>query len=168
MRRRTLVLMTFALTTACGRVSRAPTGPMTEREPSSPSVAALAADTRIRYREAGRTHEVRYARVARTTADTIWFASGAVMPVARLTWLEASFGPQPSGRRLGWSVAIGAGVGGVLGALVPPDPESRQRPHSRGDTAALGGLVGFLVGLGTWVVVSPSTHWTAVPLDARR
>jgi hypothetical protein len=167
MRRSTLPILTLAAATACGRPPSAPTGPTPEREAAPPSVAAVPANSRIRFRVAGSGSDVRYAQVARATTDTLWLASGEAMPVVRLTWLEASFGPQPSGRRLAWSAALGAGVGGVLGALVPPDPASQQRPRSRGQTAGLGALVGFLVGVGTWVVVSPSTQWTAVPLEPR-
>jgi hypothetical protein len=67
-----------------------------------------------------------------------------------------------------WSAALGAGVGGLLGALVPPDTTSRPHPRTRGQTAALGALAGFLVGTATWMIMSPEVHWTPVPLGDGR
>jgi hypothetical protein len=61
-------------------------------------------------------------------------------------------------------VAIGAGVGGVLGALVPPDTSNHHRPGKRGEFAMLGALYGTIVGGITWLFVSPGEQWDAVTL----
>jgi hypothetical protein len=130
-------------------------------------VATLAAGTRVRYRIAGPDGETRTDGVARASDDTLWLSSGRAVPVSCLARLEASYGPRASGWRLARSAAIGAALGGVLGALVKPDTTTQHRNYSRGETAVLGALVGFIVGNVTWVVVTPVERWTDVPLPHR-
>jgi hypothetical protein len=164
-----LALSLFAYS-AC---ARAPMGtahvtPVPAEPPAS--VAGLAAGTHIRYWESGNQRgDFRTDRVARASSDSLWLISGGVVPVARLARLEANLGPRLSGRRLAWSVAIGAAVGATLGALAPRDMTRNPPPLPRGEAAVLGGLIGFVAGTVTWVVVSPSERWTPVPLtDAER
>lgn len=99
--------------------------------------------------------------VTRSTADTIWLASGRTVPVAGLRRLDISRGGASEMRRMAWGTVIGAGVGGILAALVPPDTANHHRPHTRGDMAILGALYGMIVGGGVGLLV-PGESWEPV------
>ena len=143
--------------TACARAPR--TAPATQ--PRGLTVSDLPAGARVRYDTLGDRCCLRTDRVSRATADTIWLSSGRTVVVATLRRLDISQGGVTDAQRIGWGAAIGAGVGGVLAALVPPDSTNHHRPSHRGELAALGALYGIIIGLGAGLLW-PGEQWEPV------
>ena len=126
------------------------------------AVTGLAPGARVRYVH-GADPERRMDRLMRATRDSLWLSSGRVVAVVQLRSLEVA-DDDAQLKRLLWSGTIGAAAGAVLGALLPPDTAALHRPHSRAETAALGGLVGTLAGVIGWVILT-GDGWEPVPRE---
>ena len=104
---------------------------------------ALAEGTRVRFWEVEGKGNFRIGEIERASPDTIWLTSGHVMPVSRLTRLEAHFGPAPSGWRLASSMAIGAGVG--VATSSDPGEIAEQVAQDAGTVGLVSGIALALV-----------------------
>jgi hypothetical protein len=124
-------------------------------------VSELPAGARIRYLTRGDWRGLRIDRVARATEDTVWLVSGRTLVVARLRRLDVSRGGASEMRRIGWGTTIGAGVGGIVGILVPRDTSNHHQPSTRRGRAILGASYGMLIGCVVGLF-APGERWEPV------
>ncbi|MFL5620320.1 MAG: hypothetical protein ACJ79A_18245 [Gemmatimonadaceae bacterium] len=120
----------------------------------------------------------RVATVVAHTADTLlvrWpeFANTVAVPLSEISRLEVSTGRHRNvvkGMVLG-TVGVGT-AGALLGAISykPCTSNCFLAPSDRGESAAVGGIVGGTLGLviGTLAGLVSHDTWQRVPLDGRR